>query len=47
MLPIIAIKMRFINFIPMSETLKSKEMILKSAKYSVVSDIQNIFAKDM
>ena len=37
-----------INFIPMSETLKCEKMnVLESLKYSVVSNPQNVSAKEM
>ena len=49
MLPIIVVQtLWIINFIPMSETLKCQKMnILESLKHSVVSNPQNVSAKEV
>ena len=49
MLPIIVVQtLWIINFIPMSETLKCQKVnILESLKHSVVSNPQNVSAKEV
>ena len=49
MLPIIVVQaLWIINFIPMSETLKCQKMkVLESLKHSVVSNPQNVSAKEV